>query len=182
MEEREVKCELATGAPALDPSSLFAELGRWRDDVVEQTATYFDTADLRLTRAGVSVRFRSDDGWTVKTPVAVDADGIVRHAAALEEVATVVTHRRRLRVIDAGETTVEVSDDTVAAWETRGGTPVRFREVEVELRSDDGRRALRTVVRRLTATGAARSPWPSKVTHALGARARRPADSRSVTA
>ena len=34
--------------------------------VVEQTATYYDTADLRLSRAGASLRYRSDDGWTVK--------------------------------------------------------------------------------------------------------------------
>jgi len=37
--------------------------------VVEQTATYYDTVDLRLTRAGASLRHRSDDGWTVKLPV-----------------------------------------------------------------------------------------------------------------
>jgi CHAD domain-containing protein len=37
--------------------------------VVEQTAVYYDTVDLRLTRAGASLRHRSDDGWTVKLPV-----------------------------------------------------------------------------------------------------------------
>jgi CHAD domain-containing protein len=35
----------------------------------EQIATYYDTPDLRLTRAGASLRYRDDDGWTVKLPV-----------------------------------------------------------------------------------------------------------------
>ena len=37
-------------------------------DEVDQDAVYFDTPDLRLTRAGASLRYRSDDGWTVKVP------------------------------------------------------------------------------------------------------------------
>src|SRR5262245_41790527 len=39
-------------------------------------ATYFDTADLRLARAGASLRFRrgDDEPWTVKLPT--DAPGV----------------------------------------------------------------------------------------------------------
>src|SRR3954447_11875016 len=48
---------------------------------VEQTATYYDTPDLRLSRAGASLRFRSDDGWTVKLPV----DGTTRGALGRQE-------------------------------------------------------------------------------------------------
>ncbi len=33
-------------------------------------ATYFDTDDLRIARSGASLRYRSDEGWTVKLPVA----------------------------------------------------------------------------------------------------------------
>ncbi len=33
-------------------------------------AIYFDTADLRLARAGASLRYREPEGWTVKLPVA----------------------------------------------------------------------------------------------------------------
>lgn len=67
---------------------------------IGQTATYYDTTDLRLTRSGASLRFRDDDGWTVKLPVDDHARGaLVRHeqvfggapsappAAALELVA-----------------------------------------------------------------------------------------------
>ena len=43
-------------------------LGDCTIDAREQAATYFDTETLALTRAGASLRFRSDDGWTVKLP------------------------------------------------------------------------------------------------------------------
>src|SRR4029078_6468809 len=49
--------------PGLD--DLCARAG---DTVVEPTATYYDTNALRLARAGASLRFRDDDGWTVKLP------------------------------------------------------------------------------------------------------------------
>src|SRR4051812_14677047 len=74
---------------------------------VEQTATYYDTPDLRLSRAGASLRFRSDDGWTVKLPVdGTDPGALVRNehtfaggagtppAAALELVAARVRTAR----------------------------------------------------------------------------------------
>ena len=38
----------------------------------QQHATYFDSADYRLTRAGASLRHRDDDGWTVKLPGSAD--------------------------------------------------------------------------------------------------------------
>ena len=44
-----------------------------RADTVRLQATYFDTADLRLARAGASLRYRNVEGWTVKLPVAHDA-------------------------------------------------------------------------------------------------------------
>ena len=45
---------------------------------MEQTATYYDTPDLRLTRAGASLRYRDDDGWTVKLPDETGAGPLVR--------------------------------------------------------------------------------------------------------
>ena len=72
MEERERKLTIDAAVPLPDPDTLLAGLGQWTDETVDQEATYFDTADLRLTRAGVSLRFRSDDGWTVKTPTTAD--------------------------------------------------------------------------------------------------------------
>ena len=37
-------------------------------------AVYYDTADLRLARWGCSVRYRTDEGWTVKLPPVEDRD------------------------------------------------------------------------------------------------------------
>ncbi|MFA5885551.1 MAG: CYTH and CHAD domain-containing protein [Acidimicrobiia bacterium] len=50
------------------------------ETAAEQTATYYDTPDLRLTRAGASLRYRSDDGWTVKLPVDDHAHGMLVRA------------------------------------------------------------------------------------------------------
>src|ERR1700710_1495959 len=36
--------------------------------VIGLTATYFDTADLRLARSGASLRYREPEGWTAKLP------------------------------------------------------------------------------------------------------------------
>ena len=60
-------------------------------DTIRLQATYFDTDDFRLSRAGASLRYRTPEGWTVKLPVAVavhpvdqlvalGADRLVRHA------------------------------------------------------------------------------------------------------
>src|SRR5215207_4860184 len=43
-----------------------------RTDTLHQHATYYDSADYRLTRAGASLRHRDDDGWTVKLPQSAD--------------------------------------------------------------------------------------------------------------
>ena len=45
-------------------------------------AVYFDTADLRLARAGASLRYRNDEGWTVKLPGRERRRALVRARAA----------------------------------------------------------------------------------------------------
>ncbi|MEO5679259.1 MAG: CHAD domain-containing protein [Acidimicrobiales bacterium] len=126
------------------------------------TATYWDTADLRLTRAGLSLRHRAaSDGservWTVKLPavgggltlnrseVTFDGpDGVPPAPAAdlvtattrgrrLEPVARLVTRRRRRHVLDGeGRVALEVADDEVSVMDGRR-LAARFRELEVEL-------------------------------------------------
>jgi CHAD domain-containing protein len=153
----------------------------------------------------VSIRFRSDDGWTVKTPVTTDDDGIVRdehryaggpgrpppeatdlvlgwtRAAPLEEIATVTTRRRRLVVTgDDDATMLEVTDDDVTT-ESAGRAPTVFREIEVELGPAGTTHALRTVVTRVDRLGAEPAPSPSKIARALGDDARRPPDAPAPT-
>ncbi|MBA3956743.1 MAG: CYTH domain-containing protein, partial [Acidimicrobiia bacterium] len=66
--EREVKLGVWPGfrLPALDGvlDGLAAVAGA--DARLE--ANYFDTPDLRLARAGVTLRRRSGEGWTLKLP------------------------------------------------------------------------------------------------------------------
>lgn len=168
-------------------------------DVVDQRAIYFDTDDFRLTRSGVSLRYRSDDGWTVKLPVSRDASGLVRNehsfagpagappASALSlvkaytrvqpvrEVAAINTHRRRSMLLDdRGERLAELDDDEVVGT-TVMGTTMRFREVEVEVGDAAPRRFLGEVVSRLRKRGA-RPCSVSKISRVLGDVARAPSD------
>src|SRR5436305_14046530 len=68
--EREVKLAAWGGfaVPALD--DVFAEVSVTPLKTKKLDATYYDTRDLRLARAGVSLRHRvgDDPPWTVKLP------------------------------------------------------------------------------------------------------------------
>src|SRR5215471_16084355 len=127
-------------------------------------AEYYDTADLRLIRAGITLRRRSggdDAGWHLKLPAGADTRreirrplgsaarpvpgelaGLVRahtRDAPLRSVARIATARRRLILLDqAGESLAEVAADDVSA-QTLGTTTAlsRWQEVEVELTGGD---------------------------------------------
>src|SRR5262245_54242427 len=83
MPEREVKL----GA---SPSFRLPALDDVADAVVDPqpersiSATYFDTDDLRLMRWGVSLRYRTNDGWTVKLPQGRDGRMLVRDELIFE--------------------------------------------------------------------------------------------------
>ncbi|MCJ7436358.1 MAG: CYTH domain-containing protein, partial [Acidimicrobiia bacterium] len=66
--EREIKFAPPAGfrlPPLTDPGSyVFAS----PETTTTLTATYYDTADLRITRSGSSLRYRDPEGWTVKLP------------------------------------------------------------------------------------------------------------------
>ncbi len=138
MVEREAKFIVAGRRGLPPPDKLLEGLGDVSIDTIDQDAVYFDTEDLRLTRAGASLRYRSDDGWTVKLPVTSGSElareelsfggeegeeppeaaaGFVRaltRAERLRPVARIRTHRRRARLIDAhGRLVGELDDDDV---------------------------------------------------------------------
>ena len=171
-----------------------------RPDVVLQ-ATYFDTPDLRLTRAGASLRHRSTDGWTVKLPVdARNSDAIQRSEFLIEGppgsppagaldlvrafarsqsigvVSRLRTLRRRIDLFDAaGERVAEVDDDEVSVLDGRR-VGARFREVEVEVFDGAPDDLQAVVVDRLRDAGAGDPDPVPKVVRALGPRALEPAD------
>lgn len=201
--EREIKLAVSDDfvlPPLTDPGGdVFAG----PDETLELQATYFDTADYRLSRAGASVRAR-DDGWTVKLPVGMDGDALVRGEHAIEgpidraeppadaldlvraltrgstvqpvAVLRTVRHRVRLRSGDAREVG-EVVDDLVEV-RPPGSSDVTesFREIEVELpeTASDSHRAV--VLARLREAGAGAADPTPKIVRALGPVATAPPD------
>jgi CHAD domain-containing protein len=200
VEEREVKLGLRPGVRLPTPEALLDGLASWTVETIEQHAVYYDTRDLALTRAGASLRYRSDDGWTVKIPRSRDRSTFVRDEysfvgplgvpppAALDlvrawtrsrpvvEVASLDTKRCKIHVYDTrGEPVVEVDADEVAA-SVNGGTATRFREVEIEWKPDADPRLVKTLVTRLRKSGADDDDPMPKIARALGARATEPPD------
>jgi len=138
-------------------------------DLGERTlsATYWDTADLRLIRSGLSLRHRSasdgsERGWTVKLPAAGDggpalsrtevaftgsdsappADAVSLVTATtrgrhLEPVARLVTKRRRHHVLDADGRVALEVADDEVSVMDGRRVAARFRELEVELAPGD---------------------------------------------
>jgi len=163
------------------------DLGAVRQDDLELDAVYYDTADLRLARSGVTLRRRTggeDAGWHLKLPAAVDTRielrlplGLRKRVPAelvelvlsrtrgkrLEAVARIHTARRRLRLPGA-----EVVADEVTGTAS-GGEPQVWREAEVELAGGDSD-LLEAIDRSLRDSGIRRSEPPSKVHRVLDVR------------
>ena len=122
-------------------------------------AIYYDTADLRLIRAGITLRRRTggeDAGWHLKLPAGPDtrdeirlpltgADGAVpeelaalvpawTRGAALAPVMRIQTRRRVLRLVDgAGQALAEIAADHVSAEPADGSAATSWDEIEAEL-------------------------------------------------
>ncbi|MEV4416909.1 CYTH and CHAD domain-containing protein [Catellatospora sp. NPDC049609] len=144
--------------PRLDPPGVHA-LPR---PEVSATATYLDTADLRLARAGAWLRHRTGDEppWTVRLPRTAERTVVpgtrqeisrpggpgcppeelvwlvatLTRGSSLAPVAVVRTVRRGLDLVGAdGVPLARVSDDTAQVQVPMRGTPGRaFREILVE--------------------------------------------------
>jgi CHAD domain-containing protein len=189
---------------ALDESTVLPDFGtipgvRTVSEVGHAlVATYFDTPDLALAVAGVTLRRRTggeDDGWHLKLPmdegrleIVLPPGRAVRtppaalrkvvagltRGEALAPVVVIRTDRRVHRLHDKkGELLAELADDRVSAEpvtpEAEGLAPIIWREAEVELVS--GKLALLVRAADLMASvGARRSQSPSKLVRALGDR------------
>lgn len=167
---------------------------------VEQdlSAIYYDTADLRLTRAKITLRRRTggnDDGWHIKLPGDIgrtelhaplgDATtppqellsavrAIVRDEA-LAPIARVDNTRTETLLLGAdGQVIAEFCDDRVTAQSLLpGGQETSWREWEVELSPAvnerlDGAAVLHEATSLLLSQGARVSESPSKLSTALG--------------
>lgn len=159
-------------------------------------ATYYDTTDLRLARAGVSLRFRRDSGgdalpWTVKLPTStpgtrheinrpggpttiptdlVDLVSVHTRGARLVPSATLRTTRVRYDLRDRdGRILAEVADDTVSVLDDRR-IRLKFREIEIE-RRDCTPKLMRRLDTAMRAAGAVGGTFVAKHVRALGERA-----------
>lgn len=197
--EREVKLAAWGGfaLPALD--DLMPDLTVEPLKLKKLDATYYDTRDLRLARAGVSLRHRvgDDPPWTVKLPegeagpvmtrreipfdgppgtVPPEAVALVRAYARgeiLDAVARLKTERSRVALSLNGAPVAEIADDEVSVYHGRR-LASRFREVEVEFEDGAPDDLLPAVVQRLRDAGAGEPDNTPKVVRALGPRALEP--------
>lgn len=189
----EVERKFAVGTDFVVP-----DLGRdgWcvgDPQTVELDATYYDTADLRLARAHLTLRRRTggrDAGWHLKLPAGGAREEVQRplgrgrtvpaelsrlvlartRGHALAPVVRLRTTRTLTTVSSAdGVPLVEVADDEVLG-ERLGGTlaVTRWREVEAELLTAGHEEALAAVAKELRRAGATVSPSASKLARALG--------------
>lgn len=197
MRETERKYEGIEGLELLDPAGLLGFDSATGPDEQNLEAVYFDTADLRLVRAGVTLRRReggSDEGWHLKFPAGKDSRDELRlplgrsarrppaelvaltrvytRGGALAPVAELTTRRRRWVLADSrGRSLAELVDDHVRA-RTMGEqtTTVSWREVEVELGEHGQRALLGRIERRLLKAGAQRAGSASKLGRLLADR------------
>jgi CHAD domain-containing protein len=193
-EERELKFIVETDFALSSAADLGDGMRLQAVATLHQHATYYDTADFRLARSGASLRFRSDDGWTVKVAGGADVAlvrselsveggpgdppdaardlvaALVRHEP-LEHAAHIDTVRHRFVLLDAdGEPVAEVVDDEVTARAERHPTKV-FRELEVEFVESASSDVVRAIADQLQRAGAGEPQHLSKVARALGPRA-----------
>ncbi|WKK61905.1 CYTH and CHAD domain-containing protein [Corynebacterium sp. P3-F1] len=162
------------------------------------SAIYYDTADLRLTRAKVTLRRRTggkDDGWHIKLPGStgrtelhaelsdpstppdelLDAVRAIIRREPLSPIAQVDNNRAETPLLDAeGRQVAEFCDDHVTAWSLLpGGQQTSWREWEVELAGEladsvDGAALLHEATSLLINRGARKSASSSKLATALG--------------
>lgn len=187
------------GSPAVDAVAPVSDGEETRQRLV---ATYFDTADLRLAAAGLTLRRRTggdDAGWHLKVPAGPDTRSEVRlplgrsrtvpaalrrmvrartSGAALQPVAEIVTDRSVRRLVDAtGHVLAEVADDRVVARRlppADGSAAGSTTEWrEIEVEVDEAATDLLTVVDvRLRERGLRESPSSSKLARVLGVEGR----------
>ncbi|KOX12921.1 CHAD domain containing protein [Saccharothrix sp. NRRL B-16348] len=160
-------------------------------------AVYYDTADLRLARAGLTLRRRTggdDAGWHLKLPAGVDTREEVRlppgraakhppkqlgslvqvHARGRElaPVARIQTTRQRWQLVDdKGRLLTEVVEDLVSGQALADDSPVdSWREIEVELGERGDIALLDRVEARLADVGITRSSSSAKLSRLLADR------------
>ncbi|MDQ6901077.1 MAG: CYTH and CHAD domain-containing protein [Candidatus Dormibacteraeota bacterium] len=194
--EREVKLSAAPGFNLPDLNLVAEGVTAGSEQEARLETAYWDTADLRLARWGVSLRHRVRAGWTLKLAGSASDGLLVRpelhfsgpartvppraldllrgylRSGELRPVARLSTWRRRVLLERAGQPLAEVVDDEVSVLDGRR-VAARFREVEVELFAG-GDEVLPSLLARLRTAGAGQPDPTPKHVRALGPAAQRP--------
>ncbi len=198
--EREAKFATWPGFVLPDLDRVVPSVSAGARTEIPLDATYWDTADLRLIRWGVSLRYRTEAGegtWTLKLPakgngeegvlaraehdftgtpdeIPGDALDLVRayaRSTPLAPVARLQTQRQSESLFDPkGKRIAEVSDDEVSVLDG-DRVAARFREVELEVTEDAPGELLPALIERLRAAGAGHPDPTPKLVRALGPRA-----------
>ena len=191
-QEREDKYDVRPGWALPDLVDLLPAGGRFETAEYHLDNTYFDTPSGHLAQLGVTLRRRvggPDAGWHLKAPAGAarneitdDSDSstlpdalasIVTGLRAGEELKPVakltVTRTAHRLTTEDGTVMTELADDLVDAATMGGESRLsHWRELEVELKPAGNERLLRTIGKRLRASGAQRSAHASKLRRALG--------------
>jgi CHAD domain-containing protein len=170
----------------LTPTDSFdlSELGGVQLPNRDFVSTYFDSAELSLARAGITLRHRAEGGaglWQLKVPsgaarIELEVTGaparppdellalVVVHLRGTRptRVARLRTRRRTVRMDGA-----EVVEDSVAVLDGQR-VKTRFRELEVELLDASDERELARLERTLLRAGAEQAEFQPKIFRALG--------------
>ena len=195
MDMREIEMKYEAGPETVLPplEDLPQVAGEAGPDEEKLEAEYYDTEDLRLLRAGVTLRRRrggKDPGWHLKLPVGphtrreirlplgragrtepAELASLVRvytRGEPLVPVARIATVRRTRTLLDeAGASLAEVVADEVSAQTLGDATTLSsWREVEVELTGGD-RHLLRAADKRLRRVGLRPAARTAKLERAL---------------
>lgn len=162
--------------------------------VVDLAAVYFDTLDLALLRAGVSLRRRTggeDQGWHLKLPAGTGRDELRlplesadqdpptelvertrgwTRGAPVVAVATVETRRTEQALLATdGRVLAVLADDQVTGTDLESGRSVAWQEWELEL-VDEGESLLSAADGLMAGSGIPVSDVPRKILHVLGER------------
>lgn len=184
--------------PGFEQHSSVASVEKLPDQDLK--ATYYDTADLRLARSGITLRHRTGEGdasgWHLKLPVdngrtrnelhfpggprtvppgALDLITAHVRREKVVPVETMQTRRRRWLLLGPENAPLaELSDDEVSVFQ-RGRVVTRFRELELEKR-EAPEEQFEQLVGSLRDAGATESEPIPKVVRVLGPRATAPSD------
>jgi CHAD domain-containing protein len=198
-EERELKFTPGPSFRMPDFADPDAGITTEPAETLRLQAAYFDTPDLRLARSGASLRYRNDEGWTVKHKVssdlmlvrsemhlggepgeppeaAVDMVHALIRREPLALAARLNTVRHRVVLRDrAGAQLAELVDDEVSVLDG-ARLAARFRELEVEFTDLAEPELVEAIAQRLRAAGAGEPEQIPKIVRALGPRALDPPD------